>query len=111
MALPAAPRHPAHPAVMQQELENREVLRLQTIRPGSIIGSEEKLNPEFHQHAESVVLDEASTFYRLSQAALVKLKEEDGPVAIRLQEFLLGYLADQYTRSTQLAKELFIIEQ
>ena len=69
------------------------------------------LNPEIHRLAESVVLDEASSFYRLLQEAFVKLKEEDGPVAIRLQEFLLGYLADQYSRSRQLAKELFIIEQ
>jgi hypothetical protein len=69
------------------------------------------LHPHVHHYAESVVADEASTYFRLSTAALARLKENDGPVAVKFQEFLLGYLATQYTRSTELLKDVLALEE
>ena len=98
-------------ATLQLEFENGESVRLRTVGPGSLIGLEGTLHPHVHHYAESVVADEASTYFRLSTAALARLKENDGPVAVKFQEFLLGYLATQYTRSTELLKDVLALEE
>jgi SulP family sulfate permease len=98
-------------ATLQLELETGEIVRLRTIGPGSVIGVEGLAHGHVHRYAESVVTEEASTYYRLSAEALARLKEKDGPVAVKFQEFLLGYLADQYTRSTELIKDILTIEE
>jgi SulP family sulfate permease len=98
-------------ATLQLELESGEIVRLRTVGPGSVISIEGLLHPHVNHHAESIVIDEVSTYYRLSAAALARLKEKDGLVAIKFQEFLLGYLADQYTRSTELIKDVLALEE
>ena len=98
-------------ATLQLELETGEIVRLRTMGPGSVIGVEGLAHGHLHRYAESIVTEEASTFYRLSAEARARLKEEDGPVALKFQEFLLGYLADQYTRSTELIKDVLILEE
>ena len=62
-------------------------------------------------HAESVVIDEVSTYYRLSSEALGRLKENDSQVAVKFQEFLLSYLAIQYTRNAELLKDILALEE
>jgi SulP family sulfate permease len=98
-------------ATMQVELENNETYRLQTVGPGSVIGIEGMLQQNTQPYAESIVIDETSSVYCLSKDALANLQEKDAPVAVKFQEFLLNYLAGQYSRTIELTKDLLGIEQ
>lgn len=62
-------------------------------------------------YAESFVVDETSSVYCLAKDALIDLQENDRAVAVKFQEFLLNYLAGQYSRTIELTKDLFGIEQ
>lgn len=92
------------------ELSDGEVFRIRTTGPGTIIGAAGMYMKDMHIHLSSVVADEPSIIYRLTEDALEKMKESEPKAAVALNEFLVHHLADRLARHTKLIEDLLDLD-
>jgi SulP family sulfate permease len=84
------------------ELENGRSLRLRTMGPGTVVGEVGLFLGG--QRMASVVTEQPCSVYRLTAAALDRMRSEDPSLALALHQYLVRLLAERLTTTSNMLR-------
>jgi SulP family sulfate permease len=84
--------------------ENGERMRLQTLGPGTVVGEQGLYLGKMR--IASVIADSPTIAYRLTQAALLEMKEKEPALAATFHEFAVCLLSERLAATNNLLEAM-----